>query len=160
MLCACTSSGLVVLMKEMHGCESLSQRYIFVSQLKAIFPQVLLIVHDDACHMHRFTEARRDWNEVAASIAPPDILYACDGFHMTGHTDEWCLAHCNPKAPHLEPMLQGIRTSVCEFTFTWFSQYKHQTKHMSKNGFKFFLREAHNQAILAGSTSHLTHMKA
>lgn len=160
-LCACTSSGLVVLLKEMYGCESLSQRYIFVSQLKALYPQMRVVVHDDACHMHRFTDSRREWNEVAAGLAPPAVMYACDGFHMTGHVDPWCLAHCNPKAPHLEPLLRGIRTSVCEFTFTWLSQYKHQTKHMSQNGFKFFLLEmvdAHNRAIQQGSTNHLTHM--
>ena len=28
---------------------------------------------------------------------------------------------------------------MCEFTFTWLSKYKHQTKHMNEYGFKFFL---------------------
>ena len=41
-------------------------------------------------------------------------------------------------------------TSVCEFTFTWLSAYRHQTKHMNRFGFNFFLQEmawSHNDHI-------------
>ena len=59
--------------------------------------------------------------------------------------------------------MADVRTSVCEFTFTWFSQYKHQSKHMSEWGFKFFLLEmcmAHNEHVFEGDVSHLTHLSA
>ena len=54
--------------------------------------------------------------------------------------------------------MECFRSSVCEFTFTWLSQYKHQTKHMSQFTFNFFLLEmidAHNDRIRKGRTDHL-----
>ena len=157
-LVACLSNGLIVAFRECYGVESLSQRYLFISELKARFPLLTVVVHDDACHLHKFAEARSSDSPHASDISPPKMLYACDGFHASGHTDPWCMANCHPKAPHVVEKLSGIRTSVCEFTFTWFSQYKHQTKHMSEHTFKHFIMEmieAHNQQVLKGSTSHL-----
>ena len=153
-LCVCLSSGIIVLFREIFGCESLSQRYFLMADLAQQYPECNMIVHDDACHLHRFTEARAYMSALAARIAPPRIRYVCDIFHMSGHIDEWCMTHCNPKAPDVAPTLEGIRTSVCEFTFTWLSGYKYQTKHMSEWGFKVFLLEVitgHNEAIFAGS---------
>lgn len=119
----------------------MSQRYLFVSGLVDLYPEIVAIVHDDACHLHKFCASRAACSERALRLAPPQIRYICDLFHMLGHTDGWCKVNCNPYAPHLEPFLDGVRTSVCEFTFTWFSQYKHQSKHMSEFGFKFFAQE-------------------
>lgn len=160
LLCACLSNGIVTSLKEIYGCESLSQRYFFVSSLVKRYPEIKAIIHDDACHLHKFCEARAASSASAARLAPPMIRYICDIFHMVGHIDPWCKIHCNPASPDLKPLVEGVRTSVCEFTFTWFSQYKHQSKHMSEWGFKFFLQEmcaAHNEAILDGDTTHLTH---
>ena len=117
-----------------------------------------IVVHDDACHLHKFGEARATSSTHAAAISPPAVRYACDGFHMTGHTDAWCLANCHPQSPPIAERMDGIRTSVCEFTFTWLSQYKHQTKHMSDGTFKWFLLEmieSHNEFVAKGSTAHL-----
>ena len=136
LLVSCLSSGVVPSVREILGCESLSQRYMFVADLKELYPELSTVVHDDACHLHRFARARGDVSAVAGSLAPPNMCYVCDIFHMAGHVDPWCLEHCNPRAPCFESVLAGVRTSVCEFTFTWLSQYKHQTKHMSEFGFK------------------------
>lgn len=152
-LCSCLSSGVVVAIREIFGCESLSQRYLFVADVVHLYPETKLIVHDDACHLHKFAERRSDLSLHAAAIAPPQMLYAGDPFHMVGHIDAWCLARCNPSAPHIAPTMAGIRSSVCEFTFTWLSAYKHQSKHMSQWGFKFFLQEmirSHNNSIFEG----------
>ena len=92
-------------------------------------------------------------SEAAAQIAPPEMKYVRDKFHMAGHTDAWCKETCDPALPANASLLQGIRTSVCEFTFTWLSKYKHQTKHMNKHGFQFFLLDmawSHNEIILQG----------
>ena len=162
-LCACLSSGIIVLTREMYGCESLSQRYLFVSALQAAYPDLKILVHDDACHLQIFCQARSSSSAVAACLAPPQLLYACDGFHMAAHVDAWFLAHCSPKAPHFHAALRDVRTSVCEFTFTWLSQYKNQTKHMSEFGFKFFSLEmvdAHNNEIFEGRQQHLTFRRA
>lgn len=131
-LCACLSSGIVVLAREVFGCKCLSQRYFFVAELLARYPECTLVVHDDACHLHKFALARADMGANAARIAPPHLKYVCDIFRMTGHTDEWCRVHCNLRAPDFAARLKGVRTSVCEFTFTWLSAYKPQTKHMSE----------------------------
>ena len=42
-----------------------------------------------------------------------------DKFHMAGHVDAWCRQTCG--LPANEALLEGVRTSVCEFTFTWLS---------------------------------------
>eukprot|EP00435_Cladocopium_sp_Y103_P050535 s3479_g15.t1 len=86
----------------------------------------------------------------AASIAPPAMSFAIDPSHMGNHTDAFCRETCHPELPHHAHQLEEIRTSVCEFTFTWLSAYRHQTKHMNCFGFLFFLQEmawSHNDNI-------------
>ena len=75
---------------------------------------------------------------------------AIDPFHMGNHVDAFCRETCHPDLPCHADRLQEIRTSVCEFTFTWLSAYRHQTKHMNRFGFNFFLQEmawSHNDHI-------------
>ena len=65
---------------------------------------------------------------------------------------------CAPDAPQHRDLLKGVRTSVCEFTFTWLSRYKHATKHMQQLGFQFFLTQMldlHNEMLVRGNTQHL-----
>ena len=65
-------------------------------------------------------------------------------------TDAFCKETCHPDLPHRAERLAGIRTSVCEFTFTWLSAYRHQSKHMNRFGFAFFLLEmawSHNDRV-------------
>ncbi|CAK8988953.1 unnamed protein product, partial [Durusdinium trenchii] len=153
MLCACLSEGLILHMQEIYGCELLSQRYLCLASVKALLPSLRVVVHDDACHLHKYGARRAQDSEAAAQIAPPEMKYVCDKFHMAGHTDAWCKETCDPALPANASLLQGIRTSVCEFTFTWLSKYKHQTKHMNKHGFQFFLLDmawSHNEIILQG----------
>ncbi len=157
-LCACLSSGTVVMCREIYGSESLSQRYFFVAELKARYPEANLIVHDDGCHLHKFAETRATASAHAAAIAPPAMLYALDGFHCSGHIDPWCRVTCHPEAPMFKERLTGFRSSVCEFTFTWLAAFKHATKHMSEFGFKFFVLEMidmHNDFVARGVTEHL-----
>ncbi len=58
LLCSCLSTGIVTSLREVFGCESLSQRYLFVSALVAQYPEIAAIIHDDACHLHKFSAAR------------------------------------------------------------------------------------------------------
>ena len=154
----CASDGTIVAFRECFGSESLSQRYLFVSWLKELYPELVVLVHDDACHLHKFAEARASSSDRARDIAPPWLRYICDGFHIAGHTGPWCLVTTHPKAPGNVELLVGVRTSVCEFTFTWLGRYKHATKHMSQFGFVWFMMEvvdAHNQFVAAGHTDNL-----
>ena len=162
LLCACLSSGLIVRVREIFGTESLSQRYFFVADLKKQCPDLDILVHDDACHLHKYTEQRSSDSVEAAQIAPESLKFVCDHFHVSGHTDPWCLAHCHPDSPPFAERLKGIRTSVCEFTFTWLSRYRMQTKHMSEFSFKWFVLEmvdSHNHLILECETDHLPQVR-
>ena len=157
-LCACLSSGLIVRVAEVFGAESLSQRYFFVADLKESFPELQILVHDDACPFHKFSVARASSSANAAKIAPDHLCFVCDGFHLSGHKDPWCRANTHPQAPPFAARMKGIRTSVCEFTFSWLSKYRFQTKHISEFGFKWFLLEiidTHKDWILHGHTDHL-----
>lgn len=157
-MCACLSSGVIIAVQECFGAESLSQRYLFLAALKERYPELTVIVHDDACHLHKFTDARKADSDLAAKIAPPLMRFICDWFHIKGHTDPWCLVTTHPKIAANAELVAGIRTSVCEFTFTWLSQYKHATKHMSEFTFRWFLLEvidAHNDRVAAGRVDHL-----
>ena len=158
LLVACLTSGVVIAFQECFGAESLSQRSLFAAKVKALYPELVILVHDDACHMHKFTAARHQESAFAASLAPPALRHVCDGFHLAGHTDPWCLVNCNLDAPDVAEAMLGIRTSVCEFTFTWLSAYKYQTKHMSHHTFNWFMLEmldAHNKFAAVGRTDHL-----
>ena len=133
--------------------ESLSQRYFCVAAVKALLPTVTTVVHDDACHLHKYCARRAAHSQAAAQLSPPHMTFVCDKFHMAGHTDAWCKQTCDPELPSNSALLAGVRTSVCEFTFTWLSKYKHQTKHMNEYGFQFFLLDmawSHNEIILQG----------
>ena len=50
---ACLSLGMVVCMRECFGSESLSQRYLFITELKRLYLGLRIIVHDDACLLHK-----------------------------------------------------------------------------------------------------------
>ena len=58
MLCACLSDGVILHMEEIYGCESLSQRYVSVAAVKALMPSLCVVVHDDACHLHKYAARR------------------------------------------------------------------------------------------------------
>ena len=152
-LCVCLSSGLILMLREIFGSESLSQRYLCLSALKAALPECTTVVHDDACHLYKYSERRMGESAHAAALAPPALRFVCDAFHMAGHVDPWCRRVCDPRSAENSTVLEGVRTSACEFTFTWLSAYKHQTKHMNQFGFRFFLLElawSHNRVILNG----------
>ena len=103
-----------------------------------------------------------DMSDVSGPPAIPHVEYASDWFHHGNHTDPWCLETCAPDAPRHKELLAGVRTSVCEFTFTWLSRYKHSTKHMKQFGFLFYIFQMvdlHNEMISRGNSSHLPEAK-
>ncbi len=55
-LVACADNGYITDAFEFMGAESLSQRYIFLAKLREVFPDLKVIVHDDACHLRRFAD--------------------------------------------------------------------------------------------------------
>ena len=59
-LCVCLSSGIIVLMQEIYGSESLPQRYFCLAAAKAVVPEAVLLVHDDSCHMYKYCLKRKE----------------------------------------------------------------------------------------------------
>lgn len=63
---------------EFMGAESCAQRYMFLARLKSLFPDMTCCVHDDACHLRRFADARGGCSDLAASLAYPNMRYILD----------------------------------------------------------------------------------
>ena len=127
--------------KEFYGSESLSQRYFFIAELKQKFPGLNVIVHDDACHLRKFATARSGDSELAFNLAFPQVAYVTDGFHSTGHIDEWCKANCDPKLPHNAELVKDVNTSICEQTFRETNRFKYMVQHMHRFTATVFVNE-------------------
>ena len=140
-LVACLPQGGIVDLMEFYGSESLTQRYLFVARLRRLLPLMEVVVHDDACHLRRYAERRASWGDFASSLAHPRIHYLIDRFHARGHIDPWCLKHCHPESAEASSLLQGLNTSVCEWTFQWLGRYKHMYRKMSRWTGAFFVTE-------------------
>ncbi|CAL1140069.1 unnamed protein product [Cladocopium goreaui] len=111
MLCVCLSEGLILHMQEIYGCESLSQRYFCIAAVKALLPTLTTVVHDDACHLHKYCARRAAHSQAAAQLSPPHMTFVCDKFHMAGHTDAWCKQTCDPELPSNSALLAGVSFS-------------------------------------------------
>jgi len=59
-LCVCLSSGIIMLMQEVCGSESLPQRYFCLAAAKAAVPEAVLLVHDDSCHLYKYCLKRKE----------------------------------------------------------------------------------------------------
>ena len=75
MLCACLSDGVILHMQEIYGCESLSQRYVCVAAVKALMPSLCVVVHDDACHLHKYAARRAKDERVACLLLREREIY-------------------------------------------------------------------------------------
>ncbi|XP_066922845.1 uncharacterized protein [Clytia hemisphaerica] len=103
------------------------------------------IVYDDACHLKPFAtnKIRKDLTPLSKRIAGMD--FAVDRFHFKNHIGEWCLENCDPD---MVANLNEVNTESCEQLFSWFSSFKHMTKHMKRETFIFltlYLMESQNQ---------------
>lgn len=54
------------------------------------------LVYDDGCHLRKFSTnpVRSTLTEPARKLASLEIVI--DKMHFKGHTDAWCIRHCNP----------------------------------------------------------------
>ena len=118
-LFACTSGGFVIHVKEFVGAESLTQRYFFLPEMKQVAPELAVVVHDDACHLRKYADARRHTSDAAAALAFPRVQYVIDHMHFKNHVDPWCRANCGPDVDANVALLQGINTPACEQLCSW-----------------------------------------
>jgi hypothetical protein len=140
-LVSCTSEGYITDAFEFMGTESLSQRYLFLARLKGSYPELKVVVHDDACHLRQFCENRRGLGPFADGMAYPNMYYILDRFHAPGHVDVWCRQNVCPSLPENANLMQGKNSSICEITFSWLRRYKHMFRTMNQWTANFFVQE-------------------
>jgi hypothetical protein len=147
-LVSVTPEGFVTDILEFLGSESCTQRYMFLARLKALYPELVLLFHDDACHLRRFASKFSERSEAARAISYPALLFALDRFHARGHVDKWCLENVHPGIDELSAALEGVNTSRNEILFQWLARYKHSFRKMGQWTGNFYAQEVidlHNE---------------
>ena len=156
LLVAVTPEGFVTDAFEFMGSESCAQRYLFLSRLKSLYPELSTVCHDDSCHLRRFANRWADGSTLARQLAYPQMLYILDRFHASGHVDAWSLANVHPAVPENSAALEGVNTSACEILFAWLARYKHGFRKMNRWMGNFFAQEVldlHNQEFPVAATA-------
>jgi hypothetical protein len=151
-----TPEGYVTDVCEFMGAESCKQRYMFLAGLKELYPELAVILHDDACHLRRFAQKFAGQNELASSISYPRLKFVLDRFHASGHVDPWCLQNVHPATQENAPLVAGQNTSANEILFAWLARYKHIFRKMNRWTGNFFVQEVmdlHNEAAFPASGS-------
>ena len=77
--------------------DTLSQRYVLLSDMATEEPELRGMVHDDGCHVRAFAQThRREDNEISKRLSSPGFYYIIDRPHSRGHVDPVCKAECFP----------------------------------------------------------------
>ena len=101
-LLACTPDGYVLHAQEFTGCESIPIRYFFIADVCEATPEINLVIHDDACHVARYSMSHKSGPSASAEVVAlrermAALAWSLDRFHAKGHKDPWCRAHCHPE---------------------------------------------------------------
>jgi hypothetical protein len=140
-LVAVTPAGFVAEVTEFIGAESLSQRYFFLATLKRLYPQLAVVLHDDACHLRAFAQKRSSACDFSGELSYPKMKFILDRFHASGHKDDWCLQNVHPAVPENAELVEGVNTSACEILFSWLARFKRMVKTMGQYTALFFVEE-------------------
>jgi hypothetical protein len=136
-ICAAVfNCGIVTGITELHGCESLSQVYIFLIWLwhtLILFPK--LLAYDDGCHLKKFVMNPIRKSKTLASKLLSDLTIVVDKMHFKNHTDKWCRLNVNPNKVEA---FKNLNTEACKQTFSFISKFKHATKHMNYGHYNLF----------------------
>ena len=138
-LVACTPTGTIDDLVEFFGAESLAQKCSFLARLKTTFPELHVLIHDDACHLRRYASNREGHSTFAQTLSYLDVAFVIDKFHARGHVDPWCSQHCAPRTTENAQLVCNANTSICEITFAWLARYKHMVRKMGEWTSKFFV---------------------
>ena len=140
-LLAASPDGMVMDVDEFMDAESLVQRYFFMSRVVDDFPEITVCVHDDACHLRRFADRRKNGTALAQRLAWPSMRYFVDRFHSKGHVDPWCAENCSPDTQEAREVLAGVDTSRCEQLFRKLNGFKKSFRSMGRATAMFYLSE-------------------
>ena len=137
-LYACTPAGYILHLKEYVGAESLPQRYFFVAELIDKVQTLDLIIHDDACHLRKYADARQGDSQAAKRLAFPNVRYVTDRLHAKGHVDQWCLQNCSPTAECNAAVMEHVNSQSCEQLFSQVKLHKSSVRVMGRLTALFF----------------------
>ena len=151
-LFATTPCGHILHMKPYVGAESLSQRFFFLGELVEAVGEINVLIHDDSCHLRRFSERNGDRTELTNRLRHPRIRYILDRMHATGHSDPWCIRECHPDAPQNAQLVQDLNTSAAEVLNSLMSRHRHAVRCIRSRYVRdFFLQEvADSRNTVAG----------
>lgn len=140
-LFAVTPDGFCMHCRPFFGSESLSQRHFFLAELVAAFSEISIVVHDDSCHLRRYSSKHQARSELAARLAYPNIRYVLDRWHQSGHVDPWCRQHCWTDTEENEELLRGVNTSRAEAWNALMTRHRHVIRVMCHLTRSFFVNE-------------------
>lgn len=95
------------------------------------------VVHDDACHVLRYSLKRQNHSLLAKQVS--ELSWILDRFHVRGHRDSWCLSRCHPDL--FPEITRGMNTSACESINHIIGRHKYVYRVMSPGIRYFFLQE-------------------
>ena len=116
---------------ELIGSESLSQRYCFLADLAERWPDLKVVVHDDACHLRSMAESLAADSALAGRLAK-DVAYVVDDFHASAHVGEWCRKNCLPSLSANKVLLVDFPSEICETVNSCVSPLSHTIHHMGR----------------------------
>lgn len=134
---AVAGSGHVVHCAEFSGSETIPLRWFFCAQVKHAVPEWRCLVHDDACHLKRFSQKHKSRCALAQDMA--SMLFILDKFHAQNHRDPYCALHCHP-SQHTEVM-SGFDSSACERVNSIVGRHKFCMRQMGAGVRNFYLQE-------------------
>ena len=152
--------GCIIHLQDFAGAESLSQRYFFLANIMQEVPTVESVVHDDACHLRKYADARATSSTFAAKLTSQNIKYVVDWLHFRGHVDPWCREHCDPDAPQNKSAMESVNTSACEQLFSALSRHRFVVSRMRAAIGTVFLNEVAAMRNAAWLESRLSKMQA
>ena len=103
------------------------------------FPDLKVVVHDDACLLRLMAESQTARTAVARPLA--SMSYIVDENHASGHVGKGCSQACLPTLPPDTGLFRGIPTNMCEIRNSDLSPLSHTVHHMGRWMFQICVQE-------------------
>lgn len=139
----------VVDFEEVFGCESISSVVFALLRLLSDCPELLqqlrVIAYDDACHLLRFLELRRDvpqYDAIVRRTESRELAVCVDPAHFDyahGEQDTYCRMYTNPHLPWIAALRHQQNSEAAEASNAWLSRFKLIVRQMTPGRFNFFL---------------------
>ena len=130
---AVTGDAVVLDVQQFGGAEHLGCKSLFLARVKELYPQIVVCVHDDACHLRRFVQNQKFTTMIGQAVTYPNMTYVVDKYHHRFHKDEWCRHNTNPYLPEHISIMAGVNTSACELLNARMRHWKNTFKYLHQS---------------------------